>query len=78
MERMRVVFVSLLAAAALVASPVVAKTRHRTGVPCKRIQEEIASGKTADEVAKELKTSAARVKTCTTPKSAAKTTKPTK
>jgi hypothetical protein len=58
----------LVAAAAVAGSPVLAakKATHHT-VSCKEIKDAVAAGKTADEVAKDLKVSASRVKTCTTP-----------
>ncbi len=70
-----IVLASLLAAMALVASPVGAKTRHR-GAPCGKIKEALASGKTAGEVAKEFKVSESAVKHCEAqPTKTAKTTK---
>jgi len=60
---------SLVAAASLLASPALAvrhSTRH-TGVSCKQIKEAIDAGKSAEEVARDLKVSALRVKSCTTP-----------
>lgn len=72
MKRTGIVLVSLLASSVLVGSPAVAKT-HRATVPCSKIKEAIAAGKTADDVAKEMNVSAARVKSCTAaPKSGGK------
>jgi len=66
-KRTGLALVSLLAAAVLVASPALAarKGAHRAAVPCSKIKEAIAAGKTADDVAKEMNVSAARVKSCT-------------
>jgi hypothetical protein len=52
----------------LAASPGVAKTTHK--VSCKQIKEALASGKSAEEVATDLKTSVSRVNSCS--KSSAK------
>ena len=65
-----ITFVSVLALAALAAGPAVATTaKHQThhSVTCQRIKDAIAAGKTTDEVEKEMHTTAARVKQCTTP-----------
>lgn len=53
----------LLAAGSLVGSPVLAakKTTHHT-VSCKQIKDAIDSGKSTDDVAKDMKVSASRVK----------------
>ena len=61
-------FLLMAVAGMLAASPVLAKTpmKHKP-VTCKQIQEAIKSGKSAEDVAKELKVSAARVKHCTQP-----------
>jgi len=58
----------LLAAGLLVAAPVSAGTHaaHHT-VSCKQIKDAMASGKSADDVAKEMKVSATHVKNCTAP-----------
>jgi hypothetical protein len=56
---------TVFAATALIAAPVGAKTRHAS--PCRRIQDALAAGKTASQVSKELKVSAATVKRCTPP-----------
>lgn len=66
MKRIGLALVSLAAAVALVGSPALAAKRH-AGVSCKQIKDEIAAGKSADDVAKDLKTTAARVKSCTAP-----------
>jgi len=61
--------VSVLAAAVLLGSPALAakrSARHST-VSCKQIRDAIASGKSADDVAKDMKVSSARVKNCTAP-----------
>jgi len=54
---------ALIAAASLVGSPALATKRpaHHT-VTCKQIKDALDSGKSADDVAKDLKVSAARVK----------------
>jgi hypothetical protein len=60
---------SLIAAAALVGSPALAAkhaTRH-SSVSCKQIKEAVDAGKSVDDVAKDLKVSTSRVKSCTTP-----------
>ncbi|HLK12615.1 MAG TPA: hypothetical protein VKW76_14660 [Candidatus Binatia bacterium] len=67
MKRISIGLFALAAATALVASPALAKKAHHTAVTCQKIKDAIASGKTADDVAKEMKVSAARVKACTTP-----------
>jgi len=58
-----------LLAAGLVGSPAVAKHvgRHVVMVPCKDIKAALASGKSEEDVQKELKVSAKRVKSCTAP-----------
>jgi hypothetical protein len=60
---------SLIAAAALAGSPALAAKHatHHSTVSCKQIKEAVDSGKSADEVAKDLKVSASRVKSCTAP-----------
>ena len=66
-----ITFASVLALAALTAGPAAATTAkhrvHHTGATCQRIKDAIAAGKTSDEVEKEMHTTAARVKQCTTP-----------
>jgi hypothetical protein len=61
--------VAALALGALVASPALAhkKKAAHPAVSCKDIKEAMGAGKTADEVAKDLKTTPARVKSCTAP-----------
>jgi hypothetical protein len=73
-KRTGLALVSLLAAAVLVGSPALAARKgHHATVPCSKIKEAIAAGKTADDVAKEMNVSAARVKSCTAaPKSTGK------
>jgi hypothetical protein len=58
----------LIAAASLVGSPVLA-AKHTTKhtVTCKQIKDAMDAGKSADDVAKDLKVTASRVKNCTTP-----------
>ena len=57
-----------LATAVFVASPAMATTKPaKHTVSCKQIKDAIAAGKSADEVAKDLKTTDAHVKSCTTP-----------
>jgi hypothetical protein len=54
---------SLIAAASLVGSPALAAGHPaHHGVACKQIKEALDSGKSADDVAKDLKVSASRVK----------------
>ena len=65
--RSGLLIVALLAAGSLVASPALAKHKGHTAVPCKEIKDAIASGKTEDEVAKDLKTTTSHVKSCTAP-----------
>jgi hypothetical protein len=55
-----------LTTVALVASPATAK-KKAPSVSCKQIKDAMASGKTSEEVQKDLKVSASRVKGCTTP-----------
>jgi hypothetical protein len=66
--RSNALLMAVLATAAFVASPAMAakKTAKHT-VSCKQIKEAIAGGKSADEVAKDLKTTDAHVKSCTSP-----------
>lgn len=70
MRRLGLSLVTLLAAGSLLASPVMAKRAHV--VPCKQIKDAIAAGKSQDDVAKDLKTTAAHVKACTSPAPAKK------
>jgi hypothetical protein len=66
-KRIGIGLFALAAATAFVVTPAMAKKAHHTAVTCQKIKDAIASGKTADDVAKEMKVSAARVKACTTP-----------
>ena len=66
--RSGLLIVALLAAGSLVATPALAK--HKGGKPavsCKEIKDAIASGKTEDDVVKDLKTTSSHVKSCTAP-----------
>ena len=67
MKRTGLALVSLLAAAVLVGSPALAaaKRARHAGVPCAKIKEAIAAGKSAEDIQKEMKVSAERVKSCT-------------
>ena len=65
MKRIGLTLVSVLGAAVLAGSPALAARRHT--VSCKAIQDEIKAGKSADDVAKDLKVSATRVKNCMAP-----------
>ena len=69
MKRTGLALISLLAAAVLVGSPALAahKGAHHATVPCSKIKDAIAGGKSAEDVAKEMNVSAARVKSCTAP-----------
>ena len=66
-KRTGLALVSLLAAAVLVGSPALAahKAAHHATVSCAKIKEAMAAGKTAEDVEKEMKVSAATVKRCT-------------
>jgi len=70
MRRISAGLVALLAAVSLGVVPAGATTaKHKAHTPrvsCKQIKDAIASGKSAEDVAKELKVSAGRVKSCTT------------
>ena len=60
--------ISLMATAVLLGSPAWAsKHASKPTVSCKQIKDAMASGKTADEVEKDMNVSASRVKSCTTP-----------
>ena len=75
MKRTGLALVSLLAAGVLVGSPALAakKKAHHPAVPCSKIKDAIASGKSAEDVQKEMNVSAERVKSCTAaPKSGSK------
>ena len=81
MKRTGLALISLLAAAVLVGSPALAarKGAHHATVPCSKIKDAIAAGKTPEDVAKEMNVSAARVKSCTAPpKSSGKKAAPKK
>ena len=70
MKRTSVGLLALLAAGLLVAAPVSAAKRRaarHAGPTCKQIKDAIASGKSADDVAKDMKVSATRMKSCTEP-----------
>jgi hypothetical protein len=66
-KRIGLALVSLLAAAVLVGSPALAakKKAHHPAVPCSKIKDAIAAGKSAEDVQKEMNVSAERVKSCT-------------
>jgi len=70
MLRVTAGIVAALAAVSLGATPAVAKTPkrriHSPKVSCTEIRDAITSGKSADQVAKDLKVSETRVKSCTT------------
>ena len=68
MKRMGLAMVSALAVVAMVGAPALAtkKTSKHT-VSCKEIKDAVASGKSADDVAKDMNVTASRVKSCTTP-----------
>ncbi len=63
MKRMGLGMLCVVAAGSLVGSPVLAakKATHHT-VSCKQIKDALDSGKSADDVAKDMKVSASRVK----------------
>ena len=68
MNRIGSELLALVAAASLIGSPVLAASHPAHHTPsCKQIKSAIDSGKSPDAVAKELNTSSARVKSCTTP-----------
>ena len=74
MNRMGTGMLALLATAALAASPALAakKSTHHT-VTCKQIKDALDSGKSAEDVAKDMKVKESRVKAiakdgCTTTK----------
>jgi hypothetical protein len=70
-KRIGEMMVALLATAVLVGSPAVAAHKRQT-VSCKQIKDAIAAGKSEEDVQKDLKVSAARVKNCTAPAPAKK------
>ena len=67
MKRTSSMSLILLAAAVLVGSPAFGKHTAKHSVSCKQIKDAIAAGKSEDDVEKELKVSASRVKSCTAP-----------
>ena len=77
MKQIGLALVSLLATAVLVGSPALAAHKRHV-VPCAKIKDAIAAGKTADDVEKELNVSAARVKSCTAAPSKASKKAPAK
>ncbi len=69
-KRIGLGIVPLLMAGLMVGSPAVAATKKKAAthkVSCKEIKDAIAAGKSEEDTAKELKTSAATVKKCTAP-----------
>ena len=65
--RSSALLMAVLAMAVLVASPATAtKKKAKHTVSCQQIKDAIAGGKSAEEVAKDLKTTDAHVKSCTT------------
>jgi len=62
----RIGVMMVLATAVLVGSPALA-AHKRPSVSCKQIKDAIAAGKSEEDVQKDLKVSAARVKSCTAP-----------
>ena len=64
--RSSALLMAVLATAVFAASPATAAKAKHT-VSCKQIKDAIAAGKSADEVAKDLKTTDKHVKSCTTP-----------
>jgi len=73
-KRIGVMMVAVLATAVLVGSPASAahKRMARTTVSCKQIKDAIAAGKSEEDVEKDMKVSAKRVKSCTAPAPAKK------
>ena len=71
MKRIGVTMVAALVTAVLVGSPALAAHKRST-VSCKQIKDAIAAGKSEEDVQKDLKVSAARVKNCTAPAPAKK------
>ena len=67
MKTIGLALVSALTALALVSSPALATKKKAPSVSCKQVKDAMASGKTAEEVEKDLNVSASRVKSCTTP-----------
>jgi len=73
-KRIGVTMVAALATVVLVGSPALAahKRMARSTVSCKQIKDAIAAGKSEEDVQKDLKVSATRVKNCTAPAPAKK------
>jgi len=73
-KRIGVMVVAALAMAGLVGSPASAahKRMSKSTVSCKQIKDAIAAGKSEEDVQKDLKVSASRVKSCTAPAPAKK------
>ena len=67
MKRIWTAITCALAVAALAGSPALAAKKAAHGPSCKEIKDAVASGKTADEVAKDMNVSASKVKSCTAP-----------
>ena len=59
--------VCALTAAGIAASPVAAAKKGAHRVNCQKVRDEVASGKSEDDVAKDMKLSATQVKNCTNP-----------
>ena len=79
MKRIGTGILVAIASASLIASPAFAATKHSTHhtISCKQIKDALDSGKSADDVAKEMKVKESRVKTiakdgCTTTKHSTK------
>jgi len=68
-KRIGVMVVAAAVTAVLVGSPASAahKRMARTTVSCQQIKDAIAAGKSEEDVEKDLKVSATRVKSCTAP-----------
>jgi len=56
-----------LVVALVVGTPALATHKPAHTVSCKQIKDALASGKTTEDVEKDMKVSAARVKSCTAP-----------
>lgn len=68
-KKIGIIFLSVMAGVMIAVSPVAAKGHKMAAKPkvtCKQIKDAIAGGKSADDAAKDLSVSAARVKSCTT------------
>src|SRR6185295_10613601 len=67
-----IVLACALALAAIGARPVAAATKHKHHtVTCQQIKDAISSGKSAEDVQKDMHVTEARVKQCTAPAAAA-------